>query len=55
MYEWILVVALAKEPNKDPVKKWPEWECVRWAWTGDVYDRRVYCLEWRKRDNRWIP
>ena len=25
-----------------------EYRCVRWAWTGDVYDRRVYCLEWKK-------
>lgn len=27
----------------------PEWQCVRWTWTGDVYNRRVYCLEWKKR------
>ena len=33
----------------EPVKKWPEWECVRWTWTGDVYSRKVICLEWRKR------
>ena len=25
-------------------------ECVRWAWTGDVYNRTVICLEWRDRD-----
>lgn len=41
------------DPAKD-VKKWPEWECIRWTWTGDVYKRQVICLEWRKRDNRWI-
>jgi len=52
MYDWILVLALNKEPD---IKKWPEWECVRWTWTGDVYSRRVVCLEWRKRENRWIP
>lgn len=51
MYDWILLLALAQEP----VKKWPEWECVRWTWTGDVYERRVVCLEWQKRVNRWIP
>jgi hypothetical protein len=51
MFDWIIVLALAQEP----VKKWPEWECVRWKWTGDVYERRVICLEWRKRENRWIP
>jgi len=48
MFDWIIVLALAQ----DPVKKWPEWECVRWKWTGDVYERRVICLEWRKRENR---
>jgi len=24
--------------------------CVRWTWTGDVYNRQVVCLEWRKKD-----
>lgn len=22
--------------------------CVKWTWTGDVYNRRVVCLEWTK-------
>lgn len=22
--------------------------CVRWAWSGDVYQRKVWCLEWTK-------
>jgi hypothetical protein len=22
--------------------------CIRWAWTGDVYNRKVICLEWRE-------
>jgi hypothetical protein len=26
------------------------WECVRWVWSGDVYNRKVVCLEWRDRD-----
>ena len=25
-------------------------ECVRWTWSGDVYSRKVTCLEWRKKD-----
>ena len=25
-------------------------ECVKWTWTGDVYNRKVVCLEWRDRD-----
>jgi len=25
-------------------------ECVRWTWSGDVYNRKVVCLEWREKD-----
>jgi hypothetical protein len=25
-------------------------ECIRWVWSGDVYSRKVVCLEWRKKD-----
>jgi hypothetical protein len=25
-------------------------ECVRWTWYGDVYNRTVICLEWRKKE-----
>jgi hypothetical protein len=25
-----------------------EYQCVRWAWTGDVYNRKVVCLQWEK-------
>ena len=25
-------------------------ECVRWTWSGDVYGRKVTCVEWRKKD-----
>jgi hypothetical protein len=33
----ILVSAMGKEPK-----------CIRWTWTGDVYNRVVVCLEWSK-------
>lgn len=26
------------------------WECVRWTWYGDVYNRTVICLEWRDKE-----
>jgi hypothetical protein len=29
-----------------------EYECVRWTWSGDVYNRKVVCLEWRKKDSK---
>lgn len=25
-------------------------ECIRWTWNGDVYNRKVICLEWRKKE-----
>jgi hypothetical protein len=24
--------------------------CVKWQWTGDVFNRKVYCVEWVKKD-----
>lgn len=41
----IILIVLAKEPNKDEVLV-----CVRWRWTGDVFERKVYCVEWEKKD-----
>jgi hypothetical protein len=29
----------------------PQYECVRWTWTGDVYNRTVICLEWREKNS----
>jgi hypothetical protein len=26
-------------------------ECVRWTWSGDVYNRKVICLEWREKES----
>ena len=25
-------------------------QCVRWTWSGDVYNRKVICLEWKKKE-----
>ena len=25
-------------------------DCKRWTWSGDVYNRKVVCLEWRKKE-----
>ena len=24
--------------------------CARWMWTGDVFERKVYCVEWVIKD-----
>jgi len=29
-----------------------EYRCVRWSWTGDVYNRKVICLEWKKVERK---
>jgi len=41
----LLVLVPAEASVKDETLK-----CVRWGWTGDVYERKVYCLEWVKKD-----
>ena len=37
--------ALSKDVKKDEILI-----CVRWSWTGDVVERKVYCKEWAKKD-----
>lgn len=49
--KWILIAFLTlsgvpSKPKKD------EYRCVRWAWTGDVYNRKVVCLEWQKVERK---
>jgi len=29
-----------------------EYRCVKWTWVGDVYNRKVYCIEWKKVDKK---
>jgi len=29
-----------------------EYRCVKWAWVGDVYNRKVYCIEWKKVEKK---
>jgi hypothetical protein len=40
----LLVVCIPSSATK--------WECVRWTWKGDVYNRTVTCIEWRDKDLR---
>lgn len=46
----LLVVALMFTPTIQSLNN--EMVCVRWTWTGDVYERKVQCLEWRKKENK---
>jgi hypothetical protein len=41
----IILNASAEKTKKDELVK-----CVRWGWTGDVFERKVYCIEWIKKD-----
>jgi hypothetical protein len=41
----LLVLVPAEASRKDETLK-----CIRWGWTGDVFERRVYCIEWVKKD-----
>ena len=48
---WLIVLSILftlVASSKDKT----EYRCVRWAWTGDVYNRKVVCLEWQKVDKR---
>lgn len=42
-----LILAISP-PEKN--RKDEQLECVRWGWSGDVFERKVYCLQWRKKD-----
>jgi len=50
----LIYTNVAGAPPLEPLKKNEEYVCVRWTWSGDVYDRRVVCLEWKKQDVPWF-
>jgi hypothetical protein len=29
-----------------------EYRCVKWAWVGHAFNRKVYCIEWKKVDKK---
>jgi hypothetical protein len=47
----LLLIIVAYFPLAEAAQS-AQWECVRWSWTGDVYNRKVVCLEWRKKEER---
>jgi hypothetical protein len=49
--KWLLVIFMLV-PQTSSQKKKEEYRCVRWAWTGDVYNRKVVCLEWQKVERK---
>lgn len=47
----LTAILLTQKPVPNPEPNRPEsYRCVKWTWQGDVYERKVYCLEWVKKD-----
>ena len=46
--KWLLMLFLVFLPGVASQDRKTEDRCVRWAWTGDVYNRKVVCLQWEK-------
>jgi hypothetical protein len=46
----LLLLTVLAGSAEQTIDKDAPWICVRWQWTGDVYNRTVYCLEWKKKD-----
>lgn len=46
--KFVLLFALTLAPASAEKK----YECVRWRWYGDFYERKVYCIEWREK--KWL-
>jgi hypothetical protein len=49
---WLLMFFLVFLPGAASQDRKTEYRCVRWAWTGDVYNRKVVCLEWQKVERK---
>ena len=46
-----LIILPASGAIKESPKKPDEARvCARWMWTGDVFERKVYCVEWVIKD-----
>jgi len=49
--KWFAAIMLLVAIPVPPTPVLPtKYICVRWAWSGDVFNRVVYCLKWEKVD-----
>lgn len=46
----ITMLAVSTPAQSNQLKQDDGLRCVRWTWTGDVFNRKVICLEWVKKD-----
>jgi hypothetical protein len=46
-----LIILTASAELKESPKKTDEVKtCTKWKWSGDVFNRTIYCVEWTKKD-----
>ena len=50
--KWLIMLFLLFMPIVSSQERKTEYRCVRWAWTGDVYNRKVVCLKWEKVERK---
>ena len=48
MKTWVYLALMLGIPAQS-AEKVIEYVCWRWAWAGEVYERKVVCLEWRRK------
>jgi hypothetical protein len=46
----LLVIGLLFTPIVFDKPTTEKWVCHTWQWSGSVYNRKVYCVQWVKRD-----
>ena len=46
----VMLITASAEIKESPKKPDEVKVCARWMWTGDVFDRKVYCVEWVIKD-----
>lgn len=54
LVKWVLIlllsVTIASAENPKQNLKNEVRVCTRWTWVGDVYNRKLMCLEWTVKD-----
>lgn len=53
----MLSSSIESQQSSVPTKKDEAYICVRWRWTNTVFEGKVICVEWAKKDcsNRLYP
>jgi len=46
----LLTITLTAAGQNEKLKPNETKVCARWMWTGDVFERKVYCVEWIIKD-----